>query len=135
MAAPPEKEPEHSGLRPLSPYGEGYCRWCHFVVGLDYAGMLAQHFRGAHGLTARQGAEAKPCGGSGTRPPKVTPHASRKAAFRAVARKEQCHVCKRETVLLADGRLSSHSRDPYRLNDTCAGGYRFPERDHSGERG
>lgn len=128
MATPPP-EPPHSGVRPLSPWGEGYCRHCCFVVGLTYDGQLAEHTRGAQLM------DPKPCKGTGARPPKITPYASRKAAFRAVARKEQCHLCKRDVVLLADGRLSAHSRDPYRLTDTCAGGYRFPERDHANERG
>lgn len=127
MAVPP---PDGRPPTILSEHGEGYCRWCHFVIGLDYSGMLASHVRGAHGM-----ANAKDCDGSGTRPPKVTPYASRKAAFRSVARKEQCRFCKRDIVLLADGRFTSHSRDPYRLNDACTGGYRFPERDHANERG
>lgn len=74
--------PDHSGVRPLSPYGEGYCRWCFFVVGLGPGSLLDQHFRGM-----------KECPGSGTRPPEVTPYASRKAAFRVKAADAWCPGC------------------------------------------
>lgn len=133
MAAPtpPEKEPEHSGLRPLSPWGEGYCRWCKFVVGLDYSGLLVPHVRGA------QLQNQKACDGSGTRPPKVIPYMSRKAAFKTVARKERCHECSREVPVLSDGRFAPHTV-AYRVTTACKGGSSFPrppERDHGNERG
>lgn len=87
MTTPP---PEHSGLRPLSPYGEGYCKACQFVIGLDCDGRVAQHWRGAHGLmTSRE------CKGSGWKPPKVTPYSSRKAAFTANAPDVRCPECER----------------------------------------
>lgn len=58
----------------LSPHGEGYCRWCQFVVGLGSSGLLAPHVRGKNG--------DRWCPGSDTTPPKVTPYSSRKAMFR-----------------------------------------------------
>jgi len=80
-------EPVHTGVRPLSPHGEGYCRWCFFVVGLDHDGLLTAHER--NGLYEAP----KTCKGSGTRPPKVTPYASRKAAFLTRSPREWCPTC------------------------------------------
>lgn len=73
----------------LSQYGEGYCRWCYFVVGLTYRGLLAGHQRGiaSYGL-------AKPCPGSDTKPPRVTPYSSRKAAFRVKVPDAWCPACR-----------------------------------------
>ena len=128
----PACPPPHTGLRPLSLYGEGYCRWCHFVVGLDHYGLLVRHFRGGSGDELRG---PRGCKGSGTKPPKVTPYMSRKAMFKTVGRKERCHVCNREVPLLPDGRMTSHTPDPYRPTWHCKGGYQVPGRDHGGERG
>lgn len=109
----------------LSEFGEGYCRHCIFVVGLDQDGMLLAHTRG-HGGT-------QVCKGSVTRPPKLTPYASKKAAFRTKAEMVQCPVCRRQVPLLVDGRMGSHAG----LSTTyCKGGYNYPSfRDHEGERG
>lgn len=113
----------------LSEYGEGYCRWCQFVVGLDYHGLLFVHTRNAQ-VSPRE------CKGSGTIPPKVTPYASKRARFISTARRAQCPVCKREEMpLLADGRLAGHLADPYRPGSYCKGGYTLPGRDHGNERG
>lgn len=127
MTTPPP-EPDHSGLRPLSPWGEGYCRYCHFVVGLTYDGQLAGHNRGA------QLQSNSACKGGGTRPPKVTPYASRKAAFTTKSEKVDCHVCGRGVYLLADGRMSAHTSSTSSLA-RCSGGYHLPQRDHANERG
>lgn len=64
----------------LSEYGEGYCAVCKFVVGLNYDGQLERHSRGVM-ISPRE------CKGSLKKPPKVTPYASRSAAFRAIAKK------------------------------------------------
>lgn len=137
MTTPPP-EPEHTGLRPLSPWGEGYCRYCHFVVGLTYDGLLVFHSRGA------QLHSDAVCKGGGTKAPKVTPHSSRKAAFTTKSEKVGCHVCGREVHLLVDGRMTVHSPSVSTLT-RCPGGYHQPERgsartdvpqrDHGSERG
>lgn len=110
----------------LSEHGEGYCRYCVFVVGLDPAGMLARHWRGQ---------TATECKGSGTRPPARTPLVSRKAMFRVTAKRVDCPTCKRSVPLLADGRMNGHTISASSMR-YCPGGYNFPNyRDHSGERG
>lgn len=74
------EDPEsHHGLRPLGPYGEGYCRVCHFVQALTSDGLIERHSRGALLVGPAQ------CKGSFTKAPKITPFASRKAQFRVEA--------------------------------------------------
>lgn len=132
MTAPPE----HSGLRPLGPHGEGYCRVCRFVVGLTDQLVLEEHWRGKYATMG----DGKPCRGSYTRPPKVTPYASRKSAFRANATKVHCPVCRREVVVMADGRLNGHTVT-YSSMTHCKAGWHTYEaaqslvRDHGNERG
>lgn len=133
MTTPP---PEHSGIRPLGPYGEGYCRVCRFVVGLTADHLLEEHWRGKY---ANLG-DGKACKGSYTRPPKVTPYASRKSAFRATATKVICPVCRREVVVMADGRLNVHTVSYHRLAYCEAGWHTYEAaqslvRDHQSERG
>jgi hypothetical protein len=79
----------HSGLRPLSPWGEGYCKECHFIIGLDHQGRLEVHNRGiqAYGTPPQ-------CKGSYKKPPKVTPYSSRKAAFTTKSPDAWCPRCK-----------------------------------------
>lgn len=127
MTTPPP-DPPHTGLRPLSPWGEGYCRHCCFVVGLNYAGQLVEHDRGAQLHSNAR------CKGSLTRPPKVTPYSSRKAAFTTKSEKVACYVCRREVHLLADGRMTAHTSSTSSLA-RCSGGYHLPQRDHGSERG
>jgi len=125
MAAPTDRPPSI-----LSEWGEGYCRWCFFVVGLSHDGRLAQHHRNSS-------YQPRQCDGSGTLPPKITPFSSRKAAFKQVAKKHPCHVCRRTVPVLSDGRLGPHAV-AHHATTNCAGGYQLPrppERDHSGERG
>ena len=109
-----EPDLPHEGLRPLSPYGEGYCRWCRFVVGLGPDGMLEPHSRGEE------------CAGGGTRPPKVTPYSSKRSRFGTVQRKAFCYVCEQEVPLLGDGALKSHRPDPYNFKSWCEGGNAMP---------
>ena len=133
MTTPPS-DPEHCGLSPLSPYGEGYCRVCQFIVGLDPHGLLVAHTR--HISIYHD--ERNRCDGSDTRPPKKTPYASRRAAFRTSAKKADCRICGQEVSVLADGRMRRHSVTPYRLSAACDGSYQLPgppERDHGRERG
>ena len=133
MAAPPP-DPPHAGLRPLSPWGEGYCRWCFFVVGLNYAGQLAEHHRGI----ASYG-QSKPCPGSYTKPPKITPYSSRKAAFRLKAPDAWCPACKQFVQSTRQAGDQVYARHPApgsitRL-PTCPYTMRLVERDHGSERG
>ena len=77
----------------LGEYGEGYCRHCHFTVGLDRGGLLNRHVRG-------QSPGGPACDGSHTTPPKITPYRSRLAAFRTTADTVVCPSCG-QTVDLA----------------------------------
>lgn len=120
----------------LGPFGEGYCRVCRFVIGLDEYGLLDPHTRGGHG-----GLAARPCKGSSRTPPKLTPYSSRLSAFRASPRKLDCPVCGQNVVVLADGRISGHTI-PRSISTSCKGGWHTVEsayalrpRDHTNERG
>ena len=117
-----EPDPPHTGVRPLSPYGEGYCRWCWFTVGLDCSGLLDGHSRGL----AEYG-QRKPCPGSLTRPPKRTPYSSRKAAFKVKAEEVWCPGCKSTVAVTVyrGERLYSRHTPPYKLTIVCP--YSFGE--------
>lgn len=123
MAAP--TDPTHSGLRPLSPYGEGYCRACLFVVGLDHLGRLEAHSR--NNSIYRD--ERQECKGSGAKPPKVTPYASRKAAFRVTAPDVWCPGCKQWATSVPQHGIRVYAQHG------CALSGRPVQKDHSGERG
>jgi hypothetical protein len=135
-----EHDGSTSGLRPLGPYGEGYCRQCHFIEPLDQEGRLAEHHRGA------SLASSKACAGSGKVPQKITPKESRKAAFRVIAPLVACHVCGRQVIVLVDGRVSGHTM-AIRVLEQCKGSFQTPpdgavysnrgpgSRNHSQERG
>jgi hypothetical protein len=129
----PGSEPEHSGVRPLSPHGEGYCRWCHFIVGLTSDQRLVMHGRSS----SLYRDEAKACAGSGTRPPKITPYASRKAAFRVKSPEAWCPVCWRmaPTTQHISGKVYARHSNPLLGGGMCANVSRRIEKDHGGERG
>lgn len=113
MTTPPP-DPGHAGLRPLSPYGEGYCRVCHFVVGLTYDGKLVGHTRGALLMNAAE------CKGSGARPPSVTPYGSRKAAFRLSSPDCWCPECKQTVATTRQGGMHVYARHSYRRMSAVA---------------
>lgn len=102
----------------LSEHGEGYCRFCQFVVGLISTGELQPHSRNVL-VSPRE------CEGSYKKPPKVTPYYSRKAAFRTLAHKEVCPVegCGRQVAVMTDGRFMGHTL-PYSYI-YCKGGYQM----------
>ncbi len=114
----------------LGPYGEGYCETCRFTVGLDRTGRLSTHSRGIH---LRGG--AVDCVGSGTEPPAETPYSVADAEFRVNARYAACHICSRRVPTLANRRLTVHDLGVEGSGTDCPGGYRMPEKDHTGERG
>lgn len=131
----------HSGLRPLGPYGEGYCRVCHFVIALDERGRLEHHSRGA------VIASTTLCKGGRRKPPKLTPLESYKARFRSIAPVATCPFCMNSVMVLVDGRLAPH-KGTLRAVDNCKGSFRPAERrpapvtepvnlnrNHSAERG
>ncbi len=102
----------HTGLRPLSPHGEGYCTVCRFVIGLTEKGLLERHWRGSVGGEGwnSQGWE---CKGSNRRPGRTTPVTSRLAAFRVKAKKTYCPTCGRGSLFEdRNGKLPAH-REPY----------------------
>lgn len=82
----------------LSPYGEGYCTRCRFIVGLGPDGLMDRHSRGA-GLDRYF--TPPPCGGSGRRPAKRTPYASKKSRLRYKAPVAVC-VCGSEVKLIRE---------------------------------
>lgn len=88
-------EPPHTGVRPLSPFGEGYCRQCRFIEPLGPDGTLEPHW---HPKNARFGADRDACPGSDRRPATRTPFFSRLAAFRTRAPRVTCPGCGRERV-------------------------------------
>jgi hypothetical protein len=125
----PERRPETI----LGVYGEGYCRHCHFVEALDYDGLLIPHNRGV-GNFVQPG-----CKGSGKRPPKLTPYASRLAAFSSSPPEGICPVCKTSQVITSNRVMARHWNGAVRV---CEGTSRLPAtpdpgpgRDHSNERG
>lgn len=123
MAAPPD--PEHSGLRPLGPYGEGYCRVCHFIIGLTANGLIERHTRGGQFAPTE-------CKGSFKKAPKLIPTTSKLAAFKTKAGLVLCPVCAQTVPLLADGRMNGHvvAAGPPKH---CKGGFSFPDsRDERG---
>lgn len=88
--------PPHSGLRPLSPYGEGYCGACQFVVGLGPDGRLEEHGRMANIWSGSRDR----CKGSGRKAPVRIPETSRKAAFRTRVRTAHCGQCQNQAEVL-----------------------------------
>lgn len=85
----------------LSEYGEGYCKVCRFIVGLDEKGRLAVHTRGA-AVSARWGSTPNPCKGSLRRPAPENrvPYRALKSIFRLTPAKGRCLSCGK-TVKLA----------------------------------
>jgi hypothetical protein len=81
----------------LSPYGEGYCRYCRFIIGLGPDGLLERHFRGRHSRD-RFGDELKACKGSDRRPAPASrvPYWARKSRFRYEAPVARCPKCKQD---------------------------------------
>lgn len=120
----------------LGEYGEGYCRYCHFIEALNQYGLIVTHNRGI-GNTAREG-----CEGSGTRPPSLTPVTSRKAAFSTRPGLRFCGWCG-ETVAVTSytsGPVYSRHWIGQEGGELCNGTARpvppsIRGRDHSGERG
>lgn len=88
------------GPRPatiLSPYGEGYCRQCRFIVGLGPTGLLDYHSRGnVYGPPTV-------CDGGGRRPAKVTPYMSRKSVFKVRIPDDYCRACKQTVPTTTHG--------------------------------
>ena len=131
-------EPRHTGLRPLGPYGEGYCRVCHFIVPLGYDGQLAPHFKGHSSDFALTGA----CEGAGTRPPKLTPNRSRLAAFTCTPPYAVCTFCGERVVVTAVKVYGRHFSGPGGADGVCTGSGRPVvaarppgQKDHSNDRG
>lgn len=128
----------------LSEFGDGYCRVCHFIVGLGADGLLLTHTRGAHGLAAKYGEANPQCEGSGKPPTKLTPLTSRLAAFSTKPRTGTCPTCGQTVVIDASGRWVMHGKAPG-IYDWCKmsqklyakprGPLRPHERNHGTERG
>lgn len=109
----------------LSEWGEGYCRWCQFVVGLTHWGKLATHYRG-RGLRY----EDKLCPGSLKAPAKRTPYSSRTAAFRVTPRQVWCEACEKPAPTTHAGGYWVYSRhwmpklSPLAVPLVCENAYR-----------
>lgn len=129
-------EPEHSGLRPLGPHGEGYCSYCRFIQPLLADGRLERH--SGHKTSVYGVVDSTPCKGSYHKPARTTPWYSRLSRFRTEAEKVTCPYCKRDVILLNDGRMNGHYVTSHPSAPVCKGGYRpyvRPGRDHGAERG
>lgn len=81
----------------LSPFGEGYCRHCRFIIGLGPDGLLEEHRPGSSAKRQEIWSESPaPCPGWGTRPGRRVPKESRNAAFTTKAERRICATCSRE---------------------------------------
>lgn len=112
----------HTGLRPLGPFGEGYCTVCHFVQALTADGRIERHVRGAllNGAT-------EACKGSEKKPPALTPHTSYRARFRYDAPTAECTTCKRTVPLTHDLRFTRHHTSTIQYEWCTRSYYRPPE--------
>ncbi len=100
----------------LSEFGEGYCRWCHFIEGLGADGTLYNHSRG---IANSYGTNVPTvCDGSGKPPTKLTPLTSRKAAFSTRAKGALCPSCMTKVELVAGGWFVQH-RPPLSFHQWC----------------
>ena len=88
----------------LSPHGEGYCRHCRFIIGLDADGFMDRHWynRGVHTD------DSKPCKGSFRRPAVDTPYRSNLSIFKATPQYEACPVCGDSTLIQYDSMFAQH---------------------------
>lgn len=107
-----------------SPHGDGYCKECHFVVGLEEDGLLEVHYRGA----SLQAYERAACPGSDTRPGRRQPKESRNAAFTTKGTHNTCKVCFRKVMVRQPGPRVAYpylARHTTALNtsDMCPGSY------------
>jgi len=104
----------------LSEFGEGYCRVCHFVVGLVEDGRLIFHERGRHSNSIAA------CDGSGRKPSKVTPYASRLAAFKTKAPLVACPGCGHQVTVASypSGPLIARHIVPF--GSLCPGSHKKP---------
>lgn len=112
MAVKPSRGDSDRPPTILSEYGEGYCRVCHFVIGLTWQGVLGPHIRGAHGLHLGDVGE---CKGSYKVPPKVTPCSSAKAMFRVTPTMAWCPDCKADVPTHLGIRGGSRSYGRHRV--------------------
>jgi hypothetical protein len=103
-------EPPHTGLRPLSPHGEGYCTVCHFVVGRNRYGLLERHTRGA----ADYGIPAAVCEGSDTKGSSRIPYASRLAAFTTRQPYTWCPECRQSVKAVRQKGVKVYALHPAR---------------------
>lgn len=104
-----------------SPHGDGYCKECHFVVGLEEDGLLEVHYRGA----SLQVYERAACPGSDTRPGRRQPKESRDAAFTTKGTHNTCKVCFRKVTVrstVTSSHLARHTTALHSL-DVCPGSY------------
>lgn len=113
----PHSEPEHAGLRPLGPWGEGCCPECMMIEGLTEDGRIEEHGQGAPGY---DGLRAR-CAGCGSRPRRPAPYFSRKKMFKQAPVKIRCSVCG-QTVGMVDDLAVAH-RAP-KTGVSCDGSWR-----------
>lgn len=82
----------------LSPFGEGYCLYCRFIIGLDADGVMSLHSRGRN-VDRYSAGYLAPCRGSGRRPAKRAPYSSRKSRFRLTPPAAVCPTCGNEVAV------------------------------------
>lgn len=90
----------------LSPFGEGYCRHCRFIVGLGPDGLMQPHSRGRN-LDRASRDRNKLCKGSSRRPapPSRVPYSSRKSRFRYEGPVARCPRCDQDVKVGTYGGL------------------------------
>lgn len=120
-------EPPHTGVRPLSPFGEGYCPRCRFIEPLGPDGLIELHW---HPKNARLGGDRGVCSGAFRRPAVRAPFFSRLTAFRTRPPKVTCPGCGRERVAVQRTEdlpwLERHVK-PGQLFGTCDWSFRRPD--------
>lgn len=98
----------------LSPYGEGYCRVCRFIVGLDASGLIERHTR-LDPESIHSGAR-KPCPGGDRTPPKRIPLTAGKSRFRIRGKKTECPLCHRRVrvnTFTSGEYIARHTQTPW----------------------
>lgn len=107
----------------LSPYGEGYCRVCRFIVGLNANGLVERHTR--LDPESAWGWGRKLCPGRDRTPPKRIPFAAGKSRFRIHAKKTECPLCHRRVrvnTFTSGEYITRHTPTPWTAIECDAGG-------------
>lgn len=98
----------------LSPYGEGYCKACRFIVGLGPDGLLEGHTR-LDPESMHTGVR-RPCPGGFATPPKRIPFTAGKNRFRIRSKRTECPQCHQQVrvnTLTSGEYIARHTQTPW----------------------